>query len=578
MRLPFGSDSFARAACGGTLAALLALASPQPAAAQTVRPGQEPPPLPEFAPEAAPEPALTLPPAPVPEGAARERLSAGLRVFVKEFRVTGSSVFAPDELAALTAPYANREIGSEELLQVRDAITRHYVDRGYLSSGALIPDQDVSAGVIEIQVIEGELVEIAVEGAHHLRESYVRDRLWAAAQAPVNVERLEERLRLLQEDERIRRVQAELLPTEVRGQSLLHVRIEEASPYQASLAADNDRSPLIGAAGGRLQLGHRSLTGNGDTLEGWLDKSDGLEEWDARYALPLNARDTTLALHFRTSEADVIDDDFEDLDISSESTTYGVELRHPLLRAPGRQLWLGLVGEIRTSKSFLFGDEFQFLPACEDGRCKLSILRAVAEWTARGPSQVAALRSMLSFGFDAFGASENELHAPGAIADGTFAAWLGQAQYARRFSERWASAQLLLRADAQIAQDPLLPLEQFSVGGAHTVRGYRANQIVRDNALVASAELRIPLLRSGLGRDLLELAPFVDVGRGWNEPGVPEAAPRTLASAGVGLRASPLERLWVAVYWGGRLRDVEHEGEHDLQDSGFSFEVVFAPR
>jgi hypothetical protein len=65
-----------------------------------------------------------------------------LRVFVKEIRVTGSTVFSPDDLAKVTAPYTNREITSEDLESLRQALTLHYVNRGYFTSGAVVPDQD----------------------------------------------------------------------------------------------------------------------------------------------------------------------------------------------------------------------------------------------------------------------------------------------------------------------------------------------------------------------------------------------------------------------------------------------------
>ena len=67
-------------------------------------------------------------------------------------------------------------------------------------------------------------------------------------------------------------------------------------------------------------------------------------------------------------------------------------------------------------------------------------------------------------------------------------------------------------------------MEQIAVGGMRTVRGYRENQMVRDNALISSLELRIPLLRTALGaepargdvllaRPLLELVqPFLGLG------------------------------------------------------------------
>ena len=60
-------------------------------------------------------------------------------MFVREFRTSGNTVIPDRELAEVTAPYAGRAITTEELLDVRDALTRLYVERGYVNSGAIVP-------------------------------------------------------------------------------------------------------------------------------------------------------------------------------------------------------------------------------------------------------------------------------------------------------------------------------------------------------------------------------------------------------------------------------------------------------
>jgi hemolysin activation/secretion protein len=87
-----------------------------------------------------------------------------VRVFVREFRIHGSTVFSAAELAQVTAPYVHRVLATEDVEEVRQALTRLYVDRGYINSGAIIPDQTVTDGVITVQVIEGELTEVLVTG------------------------------------------------------------------------------------------------------------------------------------------------------------------------------------------------------------------------------------------------------------------------------------------------------------------------------------------------------------------------------------------------------------------------------
>ena len=84
------------------------------------------------------------------------------------------------------------------------------------------------------------------------------------------------------------------------------------------------------------------------------------------------------------------------------------------------------------------------------------------DWLRRTRDRVLAARSVFSFGLHALGATEND-----SKPDGEFFAWLGQFQWAQRLDE---GDEIILRTDAQLTQDPLLPMEKFVVGGADTVR------------------------------------------------------------------------------------------------------------
>ena len=40
----------------------------------------------------------------------------------------------------MTAPYVGRELTNENLETLRRALTAHYINKGYVSPGAIIPD------------------------------------------------------------------------------------------------------------------------------------------------------------------------------------------------------------------------------------------------------------------------------------------------------------------------------------------------------------------------------------------------------------------------------------------------------
>jgi hemolysin activation/secretion protein len=193
-------------------------------------------------------------------------------------------------------------------------------------------------------------------------------------------------------------------------------------------------------------------------------------------------------------------------------------------------------------------------------------------------NQVIALRSQVSLGVDLFGATINTVEDDpttpeqdeSVVPTGRFLVWLGQVQWVRRLTPH--DIQLLFRLDAQVSNDPLFPLEQIAIGGRFSVRGYRENQLVRDNALLISLETRIPLVRRRGWAEFIQIVPFVDFGWGQNRD-VVTPSPDALASVGVGVRwaarwtAVVPVRLQFEVFWGQPLVDVSTPGGN-LQDQG----------
>ena len=219
---------------------------------------------------------------------------------------------------------------------------------------------------------------------------------------------------------------------------------------------------------------------------------------------------------------------FDALDIKSDSKTLGLSLRHPVYRVPGEEFGIGVVFERKWSETELLGSKFSFAEGVVNGESDVSVLRLTQDWLKRSRNRVLAMHARRSASdWIFFGATDNDIKP-----DGEFFHWLGQFQWAERLGN--TSTEIIFRADAQLTNDPLLPMEKFVVGGVDTVRGYRENQLVRDNGLVGSLELRIPLLPKRRGELRLRMAPFVDFGRSWNDRRSTSGA-RNITSAGLGL-------------------------------------------
>lgn len=549
---------------------------PQPSPDIFRRPDENNPPLIPQKPPILPPPedlfpSPVVPSLPTPE-VVPNQFSGSIRI--DRFNVVGSTVFSPKELAEVTKDFVNQSITFAQLLQASEAVTKLYRDKGYITSGAFIPANQTfrtRVSTITIQVVEGGLESIQVRGLKRLNPNYVRSRLAVATGKPLNVNKLLQALQLLQLNPLIKNISAELATGANAGSSILVVRASETKTFTAEISLDNNRSPSIGSFQRQIQLNQANLWGLGDNLNVAYANTDGSNDVEASYTLPINAYNGTLQFSYNYTNSRVIEKPFDILDIQGTSQDFSITLRQPIVQTPNEEFALGVTASRRESDvGFLesvIGERLPFpSPGARDGQTRLSILRFFQDWTKRNSRQVLAARSQFSFGIDAFDATINS-NAP----DGQFFSWRGQGQWVRLLAP---DTLLLVRADAQLSDRALVPLEQFGLGGQRTVRGYRQDLLLVDKAFLASIELRYPILRVPQVGGVLQITPFVDfgTGSGGTSTGVANA-PNSLASTGLGLLWQS-DRINARFDWGIPLVSVDSR-RNSLQEDGLYFSVVY---
>jgi hemolysin activation/secretion protein len=482
----------------------------------------------------------------------------------------GSTVFGAADFAKITESYTRRSLTIAELFQLRSAIAQLYLDNGYITSGAFIPPQVLQRGVVTIRVVEGKLATIAITGTRRLKPNYVRSRLALAAGTPLNRDRLLEALQLLQLDPLIQSLSAELSAGSRPGESVLSVRVVEEPPLNAQLTFDNGRAPTVGTDRRQLQASFGNVTGLGDRLSAVYANTTGSNTIDLNYTVPVNPRNGTLSFNYGSASSNVIESPFDGLGIESKSRYYELTMRQPIAQTPTYEFAIGLTGTRRESEATIADGLFPFPAqgADRNGRTRLTALRFFQDMTWRSGVEVIALRSQFTLGLSALNATINP-NPP----DSRFFAWRGQAQWVRLLAP---DTLLLLRGDVQLADRPLLPLEQFSLGGQDSVRGYRQDALLTDSGLFASAELRLPILRLPKLRSLLQLTPFIDLGTAWNLGTNPNPDPRTLAAVGLGLRLQWGDRITARLDWGIPLISIGGP-KNTWQENGVYFSIVVNP-
>jgi len=525
----------------------------------------QPAPQPSAEPNQVPPTVAPQPPSPVPQPLPNTVIQ------VQKIQVVGSTILSQDEINALVKPLEGRSVTLEQLRQIADKITEIYLNRGYITSRAVLPPQTITAGIVQIKVIEGKLGPIEVEGAKRLHQSYIRSRIRLGAGIPLSTASLEDQLRLLRVDPLFDNVEASLRAGE--GESILIVRVSEANPFQSSFSFDNYSPPSVGSERLGVSLRHRNITGNGDELAAAYYRSLGDSDvFDFSYRVPLNPMNGTLQLRAAPNRNSIVQAPFDTFDISGKSHLFELSYRQPLRRTPIEEFALSAGVTYQTGRTFLAGKPFPFgIGPDAQGVTTTTAIKLGQDYIRRDPQGAWALRSQFTIGTSLFDATQNE----GSIPDGQFLSWLGQVQRVQRLNDKHL---LILQSDLQLSANSLLPSQQFVIGGGQSLRGYRQNVRSGDNGFRVSIEDRITLQRDASGNPKLQVAPFLDAGTVWNVANNPNKLTnqRFLAGAGLGVIWEPIRRVNLRIDYAFPLIRISDKGDN-LQDNGIYFNIIYTP-
>jgi hemolysin activation/secretion protein len=449
-----------------------------------------------------------------------------------------------DKTALIPKQIMDRLAGSRDLYdpetgalleqKVREALNNMYRDAGYLTSQ--IPLNGVKlndvGGNLTIDVFpqEGQLEKIRPIGIKITQnlsrlndvqeqdsqteqaqqpafkgdlspqfKSYLCQRVRRGVSFPLNVNKIEDQLRLLREDIAIGSLQAVLKATGNPQQSQLEVEVVQAQTFAGSVGIDNNSPPSVGSVRLGGDLRYRNLLGIGsEVVTSYYNSTTGGNQlWEVGYRVPVNPMNGTLQLRFASNRNRITQSDFRFLDIQGRSQIYEVNFRQPLLQTPRDEFALSLGFTVQNGRVFsaeeLLNPLLAGAGADKDGATRTSVVKFIQEYLHRSTQSALVLRSQFNFGTGLFEATTNNEPTP----DGHFFSWQGQTQWLQKIGRNHL---LTIQLDGQLTPDSLLSSQQFVIGGAQSLRGYRQNARSGDNGFRFSVEDRITLWNRDIAR------------------------------------------------------------------------------
>jgi hemolysin activation/secretion protein len=471
-------------------------------------------------------------PAAMPARPVQEKESDGIRVEsqppivqvngdsfrVDRIDVEGNTIIGNDEMRRLVSPYEGRELSAEDLTLLVGRINEVYRSKGYLTSLAFIPPQDLERGAITVKVLEGMVGDMEVTGNKYFKAKVIEKRIAEKPGDALNIPALEKELLRINRQEPYR-LKATLLPGERTGETKIRLDVKEQQPFQLALTSDNAGRPYIGMYRWGAEFTDRNVTGRGDRFNLRYIGSTGATLANTSYTLPVGSKGTEISGLFGFSRVNVDLGLRNQPELIGNAYNYGLMVSQPI--GPERVWNVDLGFNARRVSPYFDG-------------------------VALAKDDIRSLSLGLNYDkYDRYGRTYSRAQATVAPE------WLGAnthffklENYLTRVTRLPKNNLLITRAYSQWSPDALPAIEQFQLGGINSVRGYTQGMMIGDKGYNVGAEWRYPIpflshLSPWLG-ERMQGALFADYGQVWRDKSSPfysSNAATSQLSAGFGVRA-----------------------------------------
>jgi hemolysin activation/secretion protein len=507
------------------LAVLVAAAvSSQVSAAPPAEPGAIERTIPIHVQQQSLEPVLSVQSKDVPRDSAEHR-----RFTLGAVNIDGATIFSQAQLSPYFEPYLATEVDQAKLAKMAEAITARYRYTGYLLSYAMVPRQNVEAGMVRLSVVEGRVANVQVQGAGSAQAAALEAVAAPLVKGgPLKAAELERAIGLIRDFPGLTVTDISLMRSDIDG-GIYTLKISVVpNRIRAFSYADNRGTGSVGRSRVYNSFAISSLALPGDELRVDLFAMPGGR---SRYlygqvsaAVPLGR--SGMRFQLSASRGDQYLREDERFDGQSDNLT--AQLSYPFLRSRA----LTLVGKASMTDWRSLGS----LAGDRRLRDRLRVARVGFEFANEGRTRFQG-ELVLSRGLGFGGMTRvGDPLASRPDASGRFTKLAATLQVSHPLGDR---VTLRAIAMAQVSDRPLLSAEEFSLGGNRLGRAYRFNARTGDRGAGAGLELGYRLGQGKGGQSTTELFGFVDGGVAVDlKSAIASRQSRSLGSAGIGSRFS----------------------------------------
>lgn len=456
---------------------------------------------------------------------------------IREIEIKGDADRVPDYLRNdITRDYAGRCLAATDLEAILAALTKSFIDRGFITTRAYLPAQDLRTGKLEITVVTGRIERYEIEGGRS-------GAIWPHGAFPGNPGDLLNLRDLEQGIDQINSVASnnarlDLRPGSQAGQTV--VAVQNASTFPVHLYGSYDN------------LGTEATGRNAASATVTLDSLLGLNELFAitrrQSVFPMNSghKSDSTAVHaqlpygYSTFTVDYSQSNYTNtltlpsgatLKATGKTDTWSVGADRVMFRNQSSRVALSARLVTQESKNWLGGEFLQVSSRT------LTFLDVGVNAFTQAYGGIFNGRLAMVQGLSLLGALHDSPDLPRDLPHAQFNKFTLDLGYNRRFDIGGTGLTFSTQFSGQAANDTLYGTQQILIGGPSSVRGFQNFTLAGDNGYYVRNELALPWQVSSEAAGTL--AGRVYAGFDWGNvtnraPGVPSGS-LSGATLGVGL-------------------------------------------
>jgi hemolysin activation/secretion protein len=481
--------------------------------------------------------------------AAEEKTDAVPRFDVKGYTVEGNTLLSSADLERILWPFTGKARDFGTVQEALEALEQAYRDHGFPMVAVSLPEQELESGIVRMKVNENRLGKITIEGNRFFDQENILRSLPAMITGKTpSLNAVSRSLKIANENP-ARKINLQLLNSDKENTIDANITVKDESPWKMGFTADNTGDKQTGRSRVGALLQHANLFNRDHLLTLQYitspEKLDKVSIYSIGYRVPLYSLGSSIDLIGAHSNVDLGAISFagNNLSVSGKGTILGLRYNQNLTRIGNyeHRLILGLDYRAYENKVDLdgipLGNNVTVHPVSLTYAGTMNLDNKVIAGFYLTDSQ------NLPGNWDGRDTSEDIEGAPRSYNIFRYGLNLFYA-----LGADWQARMVL---NGQYTNDPLVPGEQYGIGGASTVRGFAERAFAKDLGYSGNVEIYTPDLNRLFGVTAFQSRLLVFYDRGYvayrNSVPAGDTISTKIASVGPGLRITDGKRISLSV-------------------------------